>query len=204
LTTFSSSASVIPIKSFGVATDARGYITSWSIALSNPVAGVNGSVWPSLDTSRDPSDEQDFSSNAGFTSHAAVLLSPGTWVGGPTCPLITIAPSAGPGGILGVAYAQQIEASGGTGPYIFAVSNGTLPAGLALPPTGLLSGTPTAAGSSTVAIQATDGVGCPGVITYTIIIAAAVPTLPWAFVLLLALGLGGIGYVRLRQRARTE
>ncbi len=38
----------------------------------------------------------------------------------------------------------------------------------------------------------------------TINVESVVPTLPQAFVLLLALGLAGIGYLRLRQRARAE
>ena len=103
-----------------------------------------------------------------------------------TCPVITLAPPTLPAGRVGVAYSQQITASGGTGPYVFTVLSGTLPAGLTLSSSGLLSGTPTTAGSSTVTIQATDGNGCPGVITYTIVIAAAAcpvitlapPTLP--------------------------
>jgi hypothetical protein len=35
-------------------------------------------------------------------------------------------------------------------------------------------------------------------------IVAAVPTLPQAFVVLLALGLAGVGYFRLRWRVRAE
>jgi hypothetical protein len=43
---------------------------------------------------------------------------------------------------------------------------------------------------------------CPAVVTYTITAAAAaaVPTLPQAFVLLLALGLIAVGYLGLRRR----
>ena len=103
-----------------------------------------------------------------------------------------------------MAYSQQITASGGTGPYVFTVSSGTLPAGLTLSSSGLLSGTPTTLGSSTVTIQATDGLGCPAVIVYTIAIVASVPTLPQAFFALLALGLIGAGYFRLRRRARAS
>jgi Ice-binding-like/Putative Ig domain len=90
----------------------------------------------------------------------------------PPCPTITIAPPTLPIGKVGVAYSQQITASGGTGSYTFLVVSGTLPAGLTLTAGGLLSGTPTTAGSSPVTIAATDGNGCPGVITYTIVIAA--------------------------------
>ena len=122
----------------------------------------------------------------------------------PVCPTITLSPATLPPGTPGVAYSQQITASGGAGPYVFSVSSGTLPAGLTLTAGGLLSGTPTTAGSFTVTIRAIDGNGCPGVITYTITIATSVPTLPQTFVLLLALGLTWVGYVRLRRRARAE
>jgi hypothetical protein len=120
-----------------------------------------------------------------------------------TCPAITLAPPTLPAGAVGVAYSQQITASGGSGSYVFKVSSGTLPAGLTLSSGGLLSGTPTGT-SSTVNIQATDGIGCPGVATYTITVAASVPTLPQVFVVLLSLGLTGAGYFRLRRRAGTE
>lgn len=54
-----------------------------------------------------------------------------------------------PAGTVGTAYSQQFAASGGTSPYTWSVATGsTLPAGLTLSSTGLLSGTPTAAVSS--------------------------------------------------------
>jgi hypothetical protein len=124
-------------------------------------------------------------------------------IAGPACPPITLAPSTLPAGFLGEAYSQQITASGGTAPYTFSVVSGTLPAGLTLTPGGLLSGTPTTLGLSTVTIQAADGTGCPGIITYTISVVAAVPTLPQAFVLLLGLGIIGVGYFRLRRQGRA-
>ena len=112
------------------------------------------------------------------TALGAVTLSGGNTIGGCSaagggCPTITLAPPTLPPGTVGVAYSQQITASGSTGPYTFSVASGTLPAGLTLTAGGLLSGTPTTAGSSPVTIQATDGIGCPGVIPYTIVIAAA-------------------------------
>jgi hypothetical protein len=123
------------------------------------------------------------------------------------CPPISLSPATLPEGSVGVAYSQQITASGGTGPYTFAVTSGTLPAGLTLSPGGLLSGTPTSAVSATLTIEAIDANGCPGEIVYTSDIEgtgpAQVPTLPQLFVLLLAIGLGWAGYSRLRSRART-
>ena len=74
---------------------------------------------------------------------------------------------------MGGAYSQQLAASGGTGAYTFTVLSGALPAGLTLSSGGVISGTPTTLGFPPVTIQATDGSACPGVIAYTIVIAAA-------------------------------
>lgn len=61
-----------------------------------------------------------------------------------------------PDGAFGVAYSSALAASGGTTPYTWAVASGSLPAGLSLSSGGVLSGTPTAAGSSSFLIQVTD------------------------------------------------
>lgn len=121
----------------------------------------------------------------------------------PVCPAITLTPPTLPAGTTGVAYSQTITASGGTGPYTFAVASGTLPAGLTLSTAGVVSGTPTTAGTTTVTIRGTDASGCFAQLAYSIAVATAVPTLPQAFMLLLALGLIGAAYLRLRQGARA-
>src|SRR5262249_60242172 len=57
----------------------------------------------------------------------------------PGCPVISPAPASLPGGTIGTAYSQTITASGGTAPYTFAVTSGTLPAGLTLSTSGAIS-----------------------------------------------------------------
>jgi hypothetical protein len=60
----------------------------------------------------------------------------------------------------GQTYSSQILATGGSGTALtYSLSSGGLPAGLALSSTGLISGTPTAAGNSNFSITATDGSG---------------------------------------------
>jgi len=61
-----------------------------------------------------------------------------------------------PGATVGVAYTATIGVSGGTAPYACTQSGGTLPAGLALSATCIVSGTPTAAGTFTLQVKATD------------------------------------------------
>ena len=58
-------------------------------------------------------------------------------------------------------YSLTLAASGGTAPYIWSVTAGTLPAGLALSTAGVLSGTPTAAGSGSFTVQAKDSASSP-------------------------------------------
>jgi hypothetical protein len=77
-----------------------------------------------------------------------------------------------------VAYSQTITGSGGAGPYTFDVTAGTLPPGLTLTSAGVLAGTPTAAGTSTFTVRATDANGCTANIAYTVVIAPAVPVPP--------------------------
>ncbi len=93
-------------------------------------------------------------------------------------PAIVVNPTTLPNWTLGVAYSQMVSATGGTGSYTFSRS-GTLPAGLTLnATTGAITGTPTATGSRTFTIRATDGNGAIGSRSYTVTIAAAIVVNP--------------------------
>ena len=68
---------------------------------------------------------------------------------------------APPAGEVGVVYSDtlQVDAGTGTAPFAWSLSAGALPAGLTLVrPTGVISGTPTAAGTSSFTVQVTDGI----------------------------------------------
>lgn len=61
-----------------------------------------------------------------------------------------------PDGYVNQAYSLQLEACCGTPPYTFSIYSGSLPAGLSLSSSGLISGTPTTAGYSSVFIRLAD------------------------------------------------
>lgn len=72
-------------------------------------------------------------------------------------PLINIMTYYVPSGVQRVAYSTTLLADGGAAPYTWSIISGNLPPGLSLNPgTGVISGTPTAIGTSNFTVQATD------------------------------------------------
>ena len=61
-----------------------------------------------------------------------------------------------PAGTVGTGYSGTLAAGGGTPPYTWSITTGSLPTGLTLAPAGSISGTPTAAGTSTFTVQVSD------------------------------------------------
>lgn len=61
-----------------------------------------------------------------------------------------------PSGSLGVAYLASLSATGGTPPYFWSLSSGSLPSGVSLTPSGSLDGTPRASGTSTFTVAVED------------------------------------------------
>jgi len=74
-----------------------------------------------------------------------------------------------------VAYSQTLVASGGTSPYSWSVSSGTLPTGLSLSSSGSVSGTPTVAGafSFTVAVKDATSASASANLSINVVTAAA-------------------------------
>jgi large repetitive protein len=72
-------------------------------------------------------------------------------------PSLTVSTSSLPAAVVGSPYLAQLSATGGAGSYLWSLSSGSLPAGLSLnATTGVISGTPTAAGTSSVTLAASD------------------------------------------------
>ena len=76
-----------------------------------------------------------------------------------------------PKGTAGAAYSTQLVSSGGVGPYSYALSGGTLPAGLTLSSSGVISGTPSAGGTSSITVTVTDQNGQTSTRTYALTVA---------------------------------
>lgn len=79
-------------------------------------------------------------------------------------------------GTVGAAYTGAVAATGGTGPYTYAVTSGALPAGLTLASDGAISGTPTTAGTSAFTVTATDANDATGSREYSVMVTS--PTSP--------------------------
>lgn len=89
----------------------------------------------------------------------------------PSCPTLMFKPLALPGGLSNDAYEQSVTISGGAGPYAFLHLAGPLPPGVSLSTSGVLSGTPTKAGTYHFTLLATDtSSGCGSVRDYTLTI----------------------------------
>uniref|UniRef100_UPI003EB99D64 autotransporter family protein n=1 Tax=Xanthomonas sacchari TaxID=56458 RepID=UPI003EB99D64 len=93
-------------------------------------------------------------------------------------PTLTLSPPALPAGTAGSAYSQALSATGGTAPYSYSLATGALPAGLSLSAAGVLSGTPTQAGSFVFTATVTDSTaGVPGQASRSYTLSIAAPTL---------------------------
>ena len=87
-----------------------------------------------------------------------------------------------PDGLYGSAYTPQpLTVTGGTAPYTFSVSPASLPPGMTLSTDGILSGTPTAAGTYSFTVTAQDATPAPGQVSgsqnYTLVIGKAALTI---------------------------
>ncbi len=159
---------------------------------SHTAAFYNGSSWVQVGPSGDtPIQEQDTPANGSgmsaislpidFDNNTTPAVSD---LGGTVFALTVPAPlslSPVPGGTVNTSYDQTITANGGTGNKTLVVSNitGSVP-GLAIPSGGTNSlaiiGTPTAAGTVSFTVRATDSVGIPFSQNFTLTVTTADPS----------------------------
>jgi hypothetical protein len=76
-----------------------------------------------------------------------------------------------PSGVQGSPYSVNLQASGGTPPYVWSIGKGGVPGGLVLTSYGLLSGLPGAVGPTTIDVELTDlsGANVQATFTFTIL-----------------------------------
>ncbi|MFM8237310.1 MAG: putative Ig domain-containing protein [Actinomycetota bacterium] len=92
-----------------------------------------------------------------------------------TTPAPTITTTGLPGAVAQNPYSATVTVEGGTAPYSWAITSGALPAGLSLSATsGMITGAPTAGGSSTFTVRATDAEGRTASMPLTVTVDAGV------------------------------
>ena len=111
-----------------------------------------------------------------------ITSSLGSGTGTPAGRVLAIAPTSFATVYTGSAINQSMSASGGTAPYTWSVTSGSLPTGLTLSSSGVITGTVTAFGNFTFTIRVTDAANPQGAgtRTYTWSVPPALTVLPSA------------------------
>ncbi|HXI84313.1 MAG TPA: putative Ig domain-containing protein, partial [Verrucomicrobiae bacterium] len=104
-------------------------------------------------------------SNSRGTSYGADVAFT-TSAGGTTPTIATASPL--PAATVGVAYSGTFTATGGTSPYVWSISAGSLPAGLTLSSGGVVSGTPTTATTASFTVKVTGANGLSSTKSFTL------------------------------------
>jgi len=73
-----------------------------------------------------------------------------------TTPPLAITTTTLPNATTGSSYSTSLRATGGTFPYLWSLTSGSLPLGLGLSPVGAITGTPSAPGNSTFSVEVSD------------------------------------------------
>jgi len=84
-----------------------------------------------------------------------------------SAPTLGITPSSLTTPEVGISFSQQLSTSGGIAPYTYSVTSGATPTGLGLSGSGLLSGTPTAAGTYSFQVTSTDAASFSTTVSYS-------------------------------------
>ncbi|MCM2468426.1 putative Ig domain-containing protein [Agrobacterium vitis] len=155
-------------------------ITSYTVTASPGGATASGSASPITVSGLTNGTAYTFTVTA-TNSVGTGAASAATTSVTPTAPTFTFSPASGAltAATVGTAYTETVTASGGTSPYTYAVTSGTLPAGMSLnTSTGAISGTPTTAANTSFTITATDANSATGSASYSLAVAADLPGAP--------------------------
>jgi len=145
--------------SYSTTVTATGGVTPYHWTITGLPSGITfTSATPSASVSGTTDDVGTFTVTASVTDSASTAASDSATL------TLTIAQAAAlvittttfPNGTINVAYNQTLNATGGIAPYTWTKTGGNLPAGLSLATTGMISGTPTAEGTSSFTLQVAD------------------------------------------------
>jgi hypothetical protein len=173
---------------------------TFALASGTLPAGITLSATGTLSGTPTAAGTSNFTAQVTSTYPSTVALPPLTATQSYTVviyPALAITLQAASSGNVGAAYSQTLTAAGGAGAssYTWSVATGAPPPGLILSPAGVLSGTPTAAGTFNFTVQVSSQVPTIGVQTasqaFSIAI-AAVPSL--AITGTLGAGTAGVAY----------
>ena len=172
---------------------------TWNIASGNLPAGLNLNTTTGAITGTPTTVE-----TASFTIKASNGVAPDATqalsiavIAAPVAPAITT--TSLPAGTVGAAYSQTLQATGTT-PITWSATG--LPTGLSISAAGVISGTPTAAGTFSVVITANNGVSPNGTKTLSLAVAAA-PAAPAITTTSLPAGTVGAAYSQTLQATGT-
>lgn len=152
---------------------------SWNTASGSLPAGLSlsstGAITGTPTTAGTYSFTLQVSDGAGHSASAAytVTVNPAA----ATAPL-SISTTTLPSGTVGTAYSAQVAPAGGKQPYTWSLFSGTLPAGLNLNSDGVISGTPSAATTTSFTVRVVDGASNYSTKTLTLTIGQAPSTNP--------------------------
>ena len=115
----------------------------------SPTTGIISGTPTAQGTSTLTVQVQDSTNATAAAQISITVVSPLSLIGGPQ-----------PDGIVGVAYSTSLVAAGGSTPYSWSITAGSLPPGLGISATtGVISGSPTAKGTSAFTVQVKDSLG---------------------------------------------
>jgi len=124
-----------------------------------PTSAGAWSFWVNLSDQNPPSADWCRPSEA-QRQFTITINGPGSGNPGPApapAPALSIVTSGLPGATVGTSYSTTLTASGGSGTKSWTIAAGSLPAGLSLSPTGVLSGTPTTSGTASFTAKVSAG-----------------------------------------------
>jgi hypothetical protein len=125
------------------------HLDAWAFAAVNGYSGGHGGTIPYFNNQAYQDDSGCTTPNLGQQIKFAII---------PRISTLTVSTGSLPNGTTGAAYSRGLTNIGGTAPFAWSITSGSLPTGVTLASDGTISGTPHTAGSSGFTVQVTDAV----------------------------------------------